>query len=112
MNIVIEYIVDTYNCIKGWILHPQHKRPDLIDNPLPTEKMNKLKDNFGNDKFKLENNKIIFLNPTPTISQIYEEAFNKNFNLLKVSKLLIKGIHNENDTEFKDLEDILSYIRE
>ncbi len=96
---VVEYFLDGNN-IKGWQLWTVEKRPDLKNNPMPNniDAFN-LKDQYGNYKYRLENNQIIENNIISTEKQLIEEEI-KNLSKKDLLKLMIKGIENKNDPEY------------
>lgn len=105
-NEAIRYFVDEQNYITGWQLESKKKHPELIENPAPIEGMMPLEFDsknriYNNGKlFKLENN------------QIFEEdyidngiiAFRKKWSIEKIVFAMLKGMENNNDPEYVELQ--------
>lgn len=107
---VIEYFTKN-NFITGWQLWPEHKKPELKKNTLPTEDMNNsLTDEHGNYKYKLlASGKVKEVNTAPTESQIAKKEL-KQFSTLDLFRILVQGIADKNDPEFIQLKEKLNKL--
>ena len=100
---VIEYFIDNDNNITGWYLQAKIKRPDLINVPAPTKDMSEnLRDEHGNLKYKLVDNKIVENKPVLTESQLSKKEVN-TMDKIEVYKILCAGILDKNDLAFQEL---------
>ena len=108
---VIEYFLDG-DYIKGWQLWPEKKKPELKGIPMPLEEMKEigaLKDEYGNYKYKLKNNKITKVNPEPIDSQLALKEFRQT-PIIETIKKLIAGIEDKKSQEYLSLKELMDRI--
>jgi len=109
---VIEYFLNDNNNITELRIQPKIKRPDLINNPEPLEEMcipGWVKDQYGNYKYKLKNNKIILNNPIPSQDQLDDEKARK---AMRLWYKVIKGIYKGTINSFADIKQMIINIIE
>ena len=95
---VYDYFLVGDNYIKGYQRVSVLKRPDLINNPNPTQELidyqkinNDLKDKYGNYVFKMVDLNIIRVDQTPTTEQTVLQKL-KKINVEKLLRALVDGI--------------------
>ncbi len=93
-------------------MQPETKT-EFQNNPQPLPEMNNINweyDEYGNLKYELLNNQIVFSPQTPTAENIANDMFNKT-KMIAIVKALASGIVNGvNDPQFKKLTNILKDI--
>ena len=105
-NEVIEYFLDEENNITGFQRWPETKRKEFKKNPPLLDEIieHGLKDEYRRPKYKLINNKIVKIElKNPTSIQML-----KNMSMIDMVKVLIKGIENKNNSEFKNFCEIIN----
>ena len=106
---VIEYFLDKNNNITGHALHNKKRKPEYTKNIVPKNFDFKYQDKYGNYRYKLENNTPVLNTILPTEHQLELKEFRKT-DILKVIKILVRGIENPNDSAFQTLKNKLSKI--